>query len=85
MVAADKVRDLIATHPFPFAEKQPLRCLSISGGVASYPYDGLDAAAMLLGADEALYRAKRQGRNRVLPVTRPAATPSSPAPEAAEA
>jgi len=66
MAAAEKVRNLLATHPFPFAEKQPLGCISVSGGVAEYPVHGLDAAGLLHAADEALYEAKRSGRNRVL-------------------
>ena len=47
MAAAEKIRNLLATHPFAFAEKQPLGLLSVSGGVAEYPYHGLDAAGML--------------------------------------
>ena len=66
MAAAEKIRNLLANHPFPFAEKQPLGRLSISGGVAEYPVHGLDAAGLLHAADEALYDAKRGGRNRVL-------------------
>lgn len=66
MAAAEKIRSLLAHHPFPFAEKQPLGCISISGGVAEYPFHGLDAAGMLHASDEALYEAKRSGRNRVL-------------------
>ena len=64
--AAEKVRRLLAEHAFPFADRQPLGRLSVSGGVASYPTHGLDAAALLSAADAALYEAKRQGRNRVL-------------------
>jgi diguanylate cyclase (GGDEF)-like protein len=67
LAAAEKVRRLLAGHAFPFADRQPLGCLSVSGGVASYPTHGLDAAALLSAADAALYEAKRQGRNRVLP------------------
>ncbi|HEX9187784.1 MAG TPA: GGDEF domain-containing protein [Vicinamibacteria bacterium] len=67
MAAAEKIRNLIARHPFPFAEKQPMQRLSISGGIAEYPHHGLDAAGLLHAADEALYEAKRSGRNRVLP------------------
>jgi diguanylate cyclase (GGDEF)-like protein len=68
MIAAEKIRKLIGSHPFSFASRQPLGCLSISGGVATYPEDGPDAAAMLHRADEALYLAKKQGRNLVLRV-----------------
>jgi len=75
MQAADKIRTLIAAHPFAFAEKQPLKVISISGGVAEYPLHGLDAAGLLHAADEALYEAKRAGRNRVI-----AARAASPAP-----
>jgi diguanylate cyclase (GGDEF)-like protein len=85
MIVAEKVRKLIASHPFPFGDRQPLGRLSISGGVASYPNDGLDGAAMLHRADEALYLAKNQGRNRVLPVASVATTQTEPAREAASA
>ena len=64
---AEKLRTLIAQHDFPFAAKQPLGVLSISGGVATYPGDALDSTSLLRTADEALYAAKDQGRNRVLP------------------
>ena len=82
IAAAEKIRGLLASHPFPFAEKQPLGCISISGGVAEYPVHGLDAAGLLRAADEALYEAKRSGRNRVLPA-RAVAPVSSAAPDGA--
>jgi diguanylate cyclase (GGDEF)-like protein len=65
IVASEKIRSLIASHPFPHGEKQPNGRLSISGGVAAYPQDGLDAPGLLSQADQALYAAKRQGRNKV--------------------
>jgi diguanylate cyclase (GGDEF)-like protein len=71
MAAAQKLRSVITSHKFPFGEKQPLGLISVSGGVAEYPYDGLDATSLLHKADEALYEAKRQGRNKVLAVVRP--------------
>ena len=66
MAAAEKLRKVIAGHSFAFGDKQPLKTISISGGVAEYPHDGLDSASLLHAADTALYEAKRQGRNRVL-------------------
>jgi diguanylate cyclase (GGDEF)-like protein len=70
MAVAYKVRAAIAAQSFPFAERQPLGMLSISGGVAEYPDDALDSARLLQAADEALYLAKAQGRNRVLAAER---------------
>lgn len=52
---------------------QPLRCTA-SLGVATFPAHGATAEAVLVAADEALYTAKHQGRNRV------AAAPSASAP-----
>jgi diguanylate cyclase (GGDEF)-like protein len=76
LAAGEKIRSLLAHHPFPFAEKQPLGCISISGGVAEYPIHGLDAAGLLHASDEALFEAKRSGRNRVLLAKAVAAAPS---------
>jgi len=42
-----------------------LESISISGGVAAYPEDGSDSPAILKAADQALYRAKHEGRNRI--------------------
>jgi diguanylate cyclase (GGDEF)-like protein len=51
---------------------------TFSGGIAVYA-DGEDAVATLERADQALYRAKAEGRNRIIvappPVTEPAAAP----------
>jgi diguanylate cyclase (GGDEF)-like protein len=82
LAAAEKIRALLAAHPFAFADKQPLKMISISGGVAEYPLHGLDKDSLLHAADEALYEAKRAGRNRVLPA-RSAAAAASGTPVAA--
>jgi diguanylate cyclase (GGDEF)-like protein len=70
LAVAYKVRAVIAGHAFPFAERQPLGRVSVSGGVAEFPSDSLESTALLRAADAALYEAKRQGRNRVLAATR---------------
>ncbi len=40
--------------------------LSLSLGVAVFPIHGLDSETLLRAADQALYRAKQDGRNRVM-------------------
>jgi diguanylate cyclase (GGDEF)-like protein len=62
---AEKVRRAIADHPFPSAERQPLGCVSVSGGIAVCPTHALDSRGLLLAADQALYAAKHGGRNQV--------------------
>ncbi len=65
---AEAVRDRIANHVF---EREGVRVEpTISIGVAAYPEDVDDPRELFAVADEALYRAKRAGRNRV-------ATPAS--------
>ena len=39
--------------------------LSISGGLASFPRDGSIAEEIFIKADDALYEAKRHGKNRI--------------------
>ncbi|HUD71873.1 MAG TPA: sensor domain-containing diguanylate cyclase [Dongiaceae bacterium] len=65
MEQAERIRALVANHPFPNREAQPLRRVSLSGGVATYPDDGLAGADLIAAADAALYRAKRAGRDKV--------------------
>ncbi|MFC4161488.1 diguanylate cyclase [Chitinimonas lacunae] len=44
---------------------QTVERLSFSAGVAEYPRDGNDPDSLLRAADQALYRAKDNGRNRI--------------------
>ncbi len=62
---AERIRKKVADHKFPHAQVQPDKRLTISLGVASFPGDGDNAKEVVERADEALYRAKKQGRNRV--------------------
>ncbi len=47
-------------------EGQTLEAITLSLGVAVFPEHGLTSTALLKAADDALYRAKREGRGRVL-------------------
>jgi len=66
MSAAKNVSQRIADYVFPNGERQPLGKLTVSGGVATYPDDGTTSVELIRQADQALYRAKNAGRNRVL-------------------
>lgn len=62
---AEKLRRAVASHQFPLAHTQPMGRVTISLGVASFPEDALRGRELLQLADEALYLAKRRGRNQV--------------------
>jgi diguanylate cyclase (GGDEF)-like protein len=62
---AERLREAIASHPFPHRESQPFQFLSISGGIASFPDHERSIQGVIRLADEALYRAKESGRNRI--------------------
>jgi len=66
MVAAERIRARVASHPFPNRESQPLKTVSLSGGVATFPDDGRNGTDLIASADAALYRGKQAGRNRVI-------------------
>ncbi len=65
--AAEKLRLAVAEKIFPGAEtSQPGGKLTLSLGVAEYPEDSDNATNLLNLADQALYRAKEEGRNRTV-------------------
>jgi two-component system cell cycle response regulator len=65
-MVAERIRRRIATEPFPIQQGAKSLNVTISIGIASLGSEGDTAAAMLKRADTALYRAKRDGRNRVV-------------------
>lgn len=65
-IYAERLRAKIADHPFKYREMQPLGRISVSGGVASFPVDGDSIYKIIQLADAALYKAKSEGRNRVV-------------------
>jgi diguanylate cyclase (GGDEF)-like protein len=64
-VFVDRVRAAVERHPFGIGRDEPVS-MTISGGVATFPQDGVWSPELLIRrADEALYAAKADGRNRV--------------------
>jgi two-component system cell cycle response regulator len=63
---AERLRRVIAGEPFVIQQGRRRIDVTISVGIAALA-DGDDAASVLKRADQALYRAKREGRNRVVP------------------
>ncbi len=66
LIYAERVRETISNHPFENRESQPLGCISISGGVAVFPDDADSLSRTIQLADGLLYRAKQEGRNRII-------------------
>jgi two-component system cell cycle response regulator len=66
-MVAERLRRRIATEPFAIQEASRNLDVTISIGIAALDGAADTAAAILKRADTALYRAKREGRNRVVP------------------
>jgi two-component system, cell cycle response regulator len=66
-MVAERLRRRIAADPFAIAQGSRHIPVTISIGIAGLRGKDDNAASLLKRADEALYRAKRDGRNRVVP------------------
>jgi diguanylate cyclase (GGDEF)-like protein len=64
IAAAERIRQLVEGHTFEYEDK-PYR-LTVSVGVASTTGEGVTPADLIRLADEKLYQAKHEGRNRVV-------------------
>ncbi len=64
-VAAEKLREAVAEHLFVDADGERDCSLTISIGIATFPDHASDKESLLRLADDALYRAKSGGKNRV--------------------
>lgn len=89
-IIADNVRDreeaiavarkVMACFETPVELADQMLNISASVGIAVYPDDGRDIAVLMKRADEAMYRAKSEGRNGFYSVSgeRPAQVPQGP-------
>ena len=62
---AERIRKTVEAEPFR-CENGTFNC-TLSLGIATFPADGTQKAKLTENADQALYQAKRSGRNRVVP------------------
>ncbi|MCU0242711.1 MAG: sensor domain-containing diguanylate cyclase [Vicinamibacteria bacterium] len=67
MRLAEAIRQAVEDYPFANRGQQPLGAVTVSGGVATFPEDSEKAEHLLRAADHALYEAKAEGRNRIVP------------------
>ncbi|HTH51504.1 MAG TPA: GGDEF domain-containing protein [Pyrinomonadaceae bacterium] len=67
LVAAERIRTSIENYPFSILkqDRKDTHHITVSIGVSSFPEDSSDPIELVEMADSALYRSKREGRNRV--------------------
>jgi two-component system cell cycle response regulator len=66
-MVAERLRRRVAAEPFAIDQGQRMIPVTLSIGIAALRGEADNAASLLKRADQALYRAKRDGRNRVVP------------------
>jgi diguanylate cyclase (GGDEF)-like protein len=65
-IYAEHIKQAINDYPFLHREKQSLGFVSVSVGVATFPDDAGTIEKVIELADKSLYKAKNEGRNRVI-------------------
>ncbi len=63
LTATRRFQEALSAHRFPKLGDEAPGPLTVSGGLASYPWDGQSPDALLETADQQALRAKRQGKN----------------------
>ncbi|HHT9137574.1 MAG TPA: diguanylate cyclase [Candidatus Wunengus sp. YC60] len=63
LILAERIRSTV--YAYPFKHDGVISQLSVSIGVACFPADADNAEDLIKNADEALYTAKRTGRNKI--------------------
>ncbi|MGH9389503.1 MAG: GGDEF domain-containing protein, partial [Vicinamibacteria bacterium] len=64
MVIAEKIRQAVEGHPFLFGPREFIGRLTVSAGAATLEVGVESSSDLIRRADEALYRAKKEGKNR---------------------
>ena len=63
IIKAERIRKKIQEMPLTFNGKKIK--ISASGGIATFPQDAVEANSLIHCADQALYRAKSEGKNKI--------------------
>ena len=64
-ILAKRFREQVRKARFPKLGTEATGVLSISGGLATFPWDGMDVDSILAKADQRLLQSKRQGKNSI--------------------
>jgi len=64
-ILAKRFKEQVRLARFPKLGTEATGVLSISGGLATFPWDGMDVDSILLKADQRLLQSKRQGKNSI--------------------
>ncbi len=64
-ILAKRFREQVSKAHFPKLGDEATGVLSISGGLATFPWDGVDVDTILQKADERLLQSKSQGKNSI--------------------
>ncbi len=65
LFVAERMRTLVAEHPFSGQETLPGGNITVSIGIATFPYDGIDRKSIVDHAGQALTEAQTSGKNKV--------------------
>lgn len=65
LTVAERIREAVSALHIPAMDPKPFPQVTLSVGVASYGEHGTTRVELIEAADQALYRAKASGRNRV--------------------
>ncbi|MBM7614868.1 GGDEF domain-containing protein [Alkaliphilus hydrothermalis] len=64
-IIMEEIRRYFDINTFQMGDRKKEISVKISAGIANYPRDAKNSVELFRGADSALFRAKREGKNRV--------------------